>query len=69
MKKWKYMKDRIQNEEIHLKLGVAPINEKMRKSRLRWFGHAQRRVINALAKKKKSWSKMREQKNVEEDQK
>ena len=69
MKKWKYMKDRIQNEEIHLKLGVAPINEKMRESRLRWFGHAQRRVINALAKKKKSWSKMREQKNVEEDQK
>ena len=53
MKKWKYMKDRIQNEEIHLKLGVAPINEKMRESRLRWFGHAQRRVINALAKKKR----------------
>ena len=52
MKKWKYMKDRIQNEEIHLKLGVAPINEKMRESRLRWFGHVQRRVINALAKKK-----------------
>ena len=69
MKKWKYMKDRIQNEEIHLKLGVAPINEKMRESRLRWFGHVQRRVINALAKKKMSWSKMREQKKVEEDQK
>ena len=63
------MKDRIQNEEIHLKLGVAPINEKMRESRLRWFGHVQRRVINALAKKKMSWSKMREQKKVEEDQK
>ena len=63
------MKDRIQNEEIHLKLGVAPINEKMRESRLRWFGHAQRRVINSLAKKKKSWSKIREQKKVEEDQK
>ena len=45
------MKDRIQNEEIHLKLGVAPINEKMRQSRLRWFGHVQRIVINALEKK------------------
>ena len=45
------MKDRIKNEEIRLKLGVAPINEKMRQSRLRWFGHVQRIVINALEKK------------------
>ena len=51
MKKWKYMKDRIKNEEIRLKLGVAPINEKMRQSRLRWFGHVQRTMINALEKK------------------
>ena len=35
-------KDRVQNEEIFLKIGVAPINEKMRKMRLRWFGHVQR---------------------------
>jgi hypothetical protein len=32
-------KDRIQNEEIRLKIGVAPIDKKMSESRLRWFGH------------------------------
>lgn len=32
-------KDRIQNEEIHLKIGVVPIDEKMREDCLRWFGH------------------------------
>ena len=32
-------KYRIRNEKIHLKIGVTPIDEKIRKSRLRWFGH------------------------------
>ena len=32
-------KVKIWNEEIHLKIGVAPIDENMRESRLRWFGH------------------------------
>ena len=32
-------KDRIQNEEIHLKIGLVPIDEKMREDCLRWFGH------------------------------
>ena len=31
-------KDEIPNEEIHLKTRVAPIDEKTRKSHLRWFG-------------------------------
>jgi hypothetical protein len=31
-------KDRIRNEEIRLKIRVTPIDEKMRKSWLRWFG-------------------------------
>ncbi len=30
-------KDRIQNEEIHLKIWVTLIDEKMRDNRLRWF--------------------------------
>jgi len=32
-------KYRISNEEIYLKIGVTPIDEKMRESRLRCFGH------------------------------
>jgi hypothetical protein len=41
-------KNKIRNEKICLKIGVAPIDEKMRESCLRWFGHVQRRAINAL---------------------
>ena len=33
--------DRIRNEEIHLKIRIAPIDEKMRENHLRWFGHVQ----------------------------
>ena len=32
-------KNRIQNEEIYLKVGVTPINKKMKEICLRWFGH------------------------------
>ena len=39
--------DRIRNQEITEKLGVAPISEKMRKNRLRWFGHVQRKTFAA----------------------
>ena len=31
----------IQNEKIHLKIGVTHIDEKMMESRLRWFGHVE----------------------------
>lgn len=41
----------IQNEEICLKIAMTLINEKMRKSHLRWFGHVQRRAIHASKKK------------------
>ena len=53
MDKWKYKKSSIWIEEIHLKIGVALSDEKMRKSHLRWFGHVQRRGSNALARKSK----------------
>jgi hypothetical protein len=36
-------KDRIRNDDIRDKLGVAPIQEKLFHHRLRWFGHIQRR--------------------------
>ncbi|KAI0501803.1 hypothetical protein KFK09_016748 [Dendrobium nobile] len=37
------LRDRIRNELIHEKVGVAPVEDKIRESRLRWFGHFKRR--------------------------
>ena len=37
--------DRIWNECIREQVGVAPIVEKMIESRLRWFGHVWRRLV------------------------
>ena len=41
----------IQNEKIHLNIGVALVDEKMRESCLRWFIHVQKRAINGLVGK------------------
>ena len=35
--------DIIRNEVFRDKLGVAPISDKLREGRLRWFGHVRRR--------------------------
>jgi hypothetical protein len=40
-------KDRIRNDDIRDKLGVASIQEKLVQHRLRWFGHIQRRSPEA----------------------
>jgi len=39
--------DRIANGVIRSKTGVAPIEDKMREARLRWFGHIRRRSMDA----------------------
>ena len=39
--------DRVRNDDIRDRLGVAPIEEKLVQHRLRWFGHVQRRPSDA----------------------
>ena len=34
-------KDQVRNDDIHDRVGVAPIEEKLVQHRLRWFGHIQ----------------------------
>jgi hypothetical protein len=40
-------KDRVRNDDIRDRVGVAPIEEKLIQHRLRWFGHVQRRPPEA----------------------
>ncbi|XP_070025956.1 uncharacterized protein [Nicotiana sylvestris] len=40
-------RDKIRNEAIQDKVGVASVDDKMRESRLRWFEHVKRRSIDA----------------------
>lgn len=43
-------KDRMKKENIWSKLGITPIEDKMRENRIRWFGYVHRRPINAIVK-------------------
>jgi hypothetical protein len=40
-------RDRVQNDDIRERLGVAAVEEKLVQHRLRWFGHMQRRPVEA----------------------
>nr|XP_016502030.1 PREDICTED: uncharacterized protein LOC107820285 [Nicotiana tabacum] len=44
---WHTRRDKFRNEVIRHKVGVAPVEDKMRELRLRWFEHVQRRSVNA----------------------
>ncbi|XP_070014686.1 uncharacterized protein [Nicotiana sylvestris] len=39
--------DKIRNDDIREKVGVASVEDKMREARLRWFGHVRRRSLDA----------------------
>ena len=69
--------NRITNEEIKRRSGVENLEHRLRKMRLRWFGHVKRRDENSILRRvmelvvegrrpvgrpKKTWSKV-----VEED--
>ncbi|XP_070013666.1 uncharacterized protein [Nicotiana sylvestris] len=43
--------DNIRNEDIWEKVGVASVDDKMHEARLRWFGHARRRSLDAPVKR------------------
>ncbi|XP_070039139.1 uncharacterized protein [Nicotiana tomentosiformis] len=43
--------DKIRNEVIREKVSVAPMDDKMREVRLRWFGHVWRRSPDALVRR------------------
>nr|XP_033510858.1 uncharacterized protein LOC117275662 [Nicotiana tomentosiformis] len=39
--------DKVRNEDIREKVGVASMEDKMHEARLRWFGHVRRRSLDA----------------------
>ena len=43
----KTRRDKVRNEDILMKIGVTPIEEKMIENHLRWFGHVRRRPTDA----------------------
>ncbi|XP_060810060.1 uncharacterized protein LOC132904162 [Amyelois transitella] len=45
------LKDKVRNEHIRGSFKVAPITEKLKESRLRWFGHVMRRPEDHAVKK------------------
>jgi hypothetical protein len=50
MLRWIYghtRRDRVRNDDIHERLGVAPVEEKLVQHCLRWFGHIQQRPADA----------------------
>lgn len=42
-------KDKLRNESFRKKLEMAPVNNKMRGSHLRWYGHMHYRLMLPLA--------------------
>ncbi|KAL5157078.1 Outer envelope protein 64, mitochondrial [Glycine soja] len=47
----KTRQDKIRNETIRERVGVAPIVEKVVENRLRWFGHVERRPVDSVVRR------------------
>jgi len=43
--------DRIKNMVIREQVGVTPLEDKLRETKLRWFGHVKRRSVDALVRR------------------
>ncbi|KEH35761.1 hypothetical protein MTR_3g102480 [Medicago truncatula] len=43
--------DKIRNDTIRERMEVAPIVEKLVENRLRWFGHVERRPVDAVVRR------------------
>ncbi|KAG5628789.1 hypothetical protein H5410_000506, partial [Solanum commersonii] len=54
--------DKIRNEVIREKVGVASVVDKLREARLRWFGHVKRRCLRrqrrGRGRPKKYWGEV-----------
>ena len=46
-------RNKVRNEDIRTKIGVVPIEEKMRENRIRWFDHVRRRLTDASTRRVK----------------
>jgi len=47
----KTRRDKIRNDDIKERVGIPPIVEKMVETRLRWFGHVERRPVNSAVRR------------------
>jgi hypothetical protein len=47
----KTRQDRIRNDNIRESIGVTPIVEKMVETRLRWFRHVERRLVDYVVRR------------------
>jgi len=48
--------DRLKNETIRKSIGLAPIEDKLSESKLRWLGHVKRRSVDAPVRRCESIS-------------
>ncbi|XP_009796009.2 uncharacterized protein [Nicotiana sylvestris] len=48
--------DKIHNKDIQKRMGVAPVDDKMREARLRLFGHVWRRSLDAPIRRCEQWT-------------